>query len=399
MDALDILSKLAESGTPPDRVSALLISVGLEKTISRFENETLPFVAEGGAELRFVYAPYGRGKTHLLLTLQEVARRRGFVTAYIDCNTGQSPFASPQKTYQMVARCMVPTDQNTLLPIKSGVDAVIEEAILSLDSASGKKKYQTVYRDPRLVCDFRNLVASYCRLAHLGDYRDNSFQELRALLRADSAYQIRVSDLYRAQKWLPRPIGKLVRRNAAAWVRSLCSLPTALGYPGLVVFFDETEQTLSLQTMSRKNRQLHLANLRNVIDHLAMGSFQGCVIYYAVVEDLIEFAKRELGALWQRIDRPKLVDFSLLQNPRAVWVDLDELTDPTPENKEFFDELGKRILRIGLAAGLSDKAKQEVNKTLNELSDRCCRSISVGAVREFVKTAASHVAYGVKRND
>ncbi len=171
-----------------------------------------------------------------------------------------------------------------------------------------------------------------------------------------------------------------------------------MGYPGLVVFFDETEQTISLQSMSRKNRLIHLANLRNLIDHLAIGSFQGCVIYYAVVEELLEFAKKELDALYQRLERVRFDAENVLRNPRALWVDLNELTDPTPEDKRFFDELGNQILRIGLAAGLPNKVIGDIDKIFDELSTHYSNSINAGAVREFVKAAASHVVYGVTQN-
>jgi hypothetical protein len=243
------------------------------------------------------------------------------------------------------------------------------------------------------------LAAAYGRLALLGCQREQLGISLRALLRADLSYPIRVSDIYRLATWLPRPIGKLVRRNAAAWVRSISSLPIVLGYPGFVLFFDETEQMLSLQSMSRKNRQRHLANLRNLVDHLAIGSFHGCIIYYAVVEELLEIAKKELDALRQRLERVRFVEGVMLRNPRAVWVNLDELTEPMPEEKAFFDELGNRILKIGLDAGLQGKLLLEIKKTLEVLSDRYSNSINIGVVREFVKAAASHVARGVMRNE
>jgi hypothetical protein len=398
VDALEILARLAGSGTPQDGESALIMSVGLDKTINRFENETLAFASAGGAELRFVFAPYGRGKTHFLWTLQEIAKKRGFVTAYLDCNSGHSPFASPQNTYQMIAANMTPPGRQMSSPVGTGADAVIEQAIILTEGRTSTQKLERVYRDTRMTCDFRNLAAAYGKVVSLGSHRDDIGAKLRALIRADPSYRIKVSELYRDQRWLPRPIGKLVRRNAAAWVRSLASLPIALGYPGLAIFFDETEQTLSLQSMSRKNRQVHLANLRNLVDHLALGSFHGCVIYYAVVEELLEIARRELDALRQRLDRVRFADGDHLRNPRAVWVDLDELTEPTPDQKEFFDELGKRILSLGQSAGIKETVMRDTEKTLRLLSEKYCNSISSGAVREFVKAAASHVAYGVTRN-
>ena len=249
MDALETLAKLAETGTPPNGECTLRMSVGLEKTIRRFEEETLRFAEQGGAELRFVFAPYGRGKTHLLWALREVAMGKRFVTAYVDCNSGHSPFESPQKTYHMIANAMLPSPGKPVREeeLKKGVDAVIEYAVQSVGSVEAKSRLLGVYRDQRLAADFRNLAAAYAKLVLIGDQRGSLGGELKALMRADPSYRVRVSDLYKSHKWLPRPIGKLVRRNAAAWVRSLGMLPTCLGLPGLVVFFDETEQTLSLQ--------------------------------------------------------------------------------------------------------------------------------------------------------
>ena len=86
----------------------------------------------------------------------------------------------------------------------------------------------------------------------------------------------------------------------------------------------------------------------------------------------------------------------MLRNPRAVWVDLDELTDPGPGEVRFFAKLGYRILDIGLDAGLPERAKAKILVKLDGLSERYAESISIGAVREFVKEAANHIAHGVK---
>jgi hypothetical protein len=374
------------------------MSVGLEKTVKRFEEEALRFAEQGGAELRFVFAPYGRGKTHLLWALREVAMRKGFVTAYVDCNSGHSPFESSQKTYHMIANSMLPPQADGDGVWKTGVDAVIERSILSVRNDDAKKKILGLRGDQRLAADFRNLAAAYGSLIFIGEQRSPLGTDLKALLRADLSYRVKVSDLYRSHKWLPRPIGKLVRRNAAGWMRSLATLPASLGFPGLSVFFDETEQTLSLQKMSKKNRQIHLSNLRNLVDHLALGSFHGCIIYYAVVEELLEVARSELDALRQRLERVHLAEAGVLRNPRAVWVDLDELTDPGPGEKRFFEELGNRILDIGMDAGLPESSRAEFLNKVSRLSKRYSRSISDGAVREFVKEAANHIAQGVNRH-
>lgn len=391
----EIIAKLASTGTPPDSESALKFSVGLEKTLRLFEKETMSFAADGGAELRFVCAPYGRGKTHLLRTLQLLARKRGFVTAFVDCHWGQAPFAAFSDTYRIVANNLLPPGQSTGFATRMGPDAVIEEALGTCEMNEGKRRVKHVFKDPHLACDFRNLAAAYGVKVLQGRQSDSPGSELRALLRSDVSYKVKVSDLYREDSSLPRPIGKLVRRNAAAWLRSLASLPASMGYPGLAVFFDETEQTLSLLRAGPKKRRMHLANLRNFVDHMALGNFRGCVIYYAVVEEFLEVTKNELEALSQRIERVRLGDGGECSNPRAVWMDLDELTSPSPGNIEFYTRLGQNILNIGIEAGLTESHSGKIEKELRDLGCRCCQSINVGVVREFVKTAASHVAMGI----
>lgn len=394
MDSLEILAKLSSLGTPPSRDVAFKISVGLQDFINRFVEETLTFASLGGAEIRFVYAPYGRGKTHLLWALQNVASQNDFVTAYIDCNAVQSPFLSYQSMYHIVANNMLPPSKSLDFINKKGVNEVIEHAMQDDSHELSKSVYQEFSKDMRLASDFRNLASAYSYLVLSNDNTLDIKTKLRALLKADSTYQLRISDLYRQYKWLYRPIGKLTRRNAASWLSSLCLLPLSLRYRGLAIFFDETEKNLSLESRPTRKRKVYLANLRNLVDHIALGSFQGCIIYYAVVEELLEVAKRELDALRQRLERIRFNNEGSPSNPRAVWINLDEITDPKPDHPEFFEELGDKIIQIGEESGLSETQKKEIKPVLDRIGSQYSQTIKIGAVREFVKFAASVVNAG-----
>ena len=119
---------------------------------------------------------------------------------------------------------------------------------------------------------------------------------LEALLANTPTFRVTLGTLYREYPQLPRPLGKLARRNAAVWLRSVLSLPLVLGYNGLVVLFDETEAALRStrpwSSLSRR-QQAHLAHIRTFVDHMATGAFRGCAIYYAVTEEFIEIARQE----------------------------------------------------------------------------------------------------------
>ena len=252
--------------------------------------------------------------------------------------------------------------------------------------------------DHALSPDFRNLAVAYCTQAVAGGGGEDLAVRLEALLANTPTFRVTLGTLYREHPQLPRPLGKLARRNAAVWLRSVLSLPQVLGYTGLVVLFDETEAALrSIRPWSSLSRrqQAHLAHVRTFVDHMATGAFRGCAIYYAVTEEFIDIAGRNLGALSQRIERARLPELDGASNPRAVWVNIDELTEPGPQDPRFFAELGDRIIDIGLAAGLRPADAEPVANSLREIGNRYVKYIIEGRVREFVKEAAALVAGNV----
>jgi len=387
MDPKEILARLAESGTPSDAESALRLSVGLDDKFTRFENETLPFLAAGGAEIQFIFAPYGRGKTHLLLALKELSRRHNFVTAYIDCKTDQSPFVSLPATYRQIAVNMEPP-YPSVLTRRSGIEGVIQSHLDQLESPIEHLK--KLKEDSHLPSDFRNLVIAYGKsliTPKLTDLRSH----LSILLSANAASRVTISFLYRQYSCLPRPLGKLAKRNASTWVRAVSSLPFSLGYAGSIILFDETEKTHAFHKLSWKNRLQYWANLRNLVDHLAIGSFRGCAIFFAVVEEFWELAHQQYQALSQRIERVRFNENLDHPNPRAIWVNLDELTNPGPDDSDFFNSLAAKIIDMGIEAGLGESKAKSILKKLKSLGRKDSESIDMGAVRKFVKLTANEV--------
>lgn len=395
MEAAEILAHLAEIGTPPGPGSAFGISVGLDKTVCRIETEVIPFLSAGGSELQFVYGPYGRGKSHFLRTIEEVASGQDLVTAYVDCRAGESPFRDMQETYALIAGAMTCTASDEELLV-TGVARVIEERLLGLKQGEAKDLLESLRSDSHLAHDFRNVVCAYGSAVLRGDSNRSPATELAALLRADSTYGVTLGSLYRVYPDLPRPLGKLNRRNAGIWLRSLLSLPQALGYKGAMILFDETEKSHSFHKKGSRQQQQHLANLRNFVDYMAIGAFRGCSVYYAVVEDFIEYAREHLEALSQRIERIHLEGSENSSNPRAVWASLDELTDPNPKSAAFYEKLASRIVDLGKKAGLPDERAEGVVNGLKETAREYADKLYEGAVREFVKLAASEVAMEIK---
>jgi hypothetical protein len=133
--------------------------------------------------------------------------------------------------------------------------------------------------------------------------------------------------------------------------------------------------------------------MRTFVDHMAVGAFRGCAVYYAMVEDFMDIAHEHLAALSQRIERLRFTETSDGRNPRAIWVNLDELTVPGPGEPRFFEELAKRIVNLGREAGLTPNAEKLLLSRLIPLgTEYAQKNIHEGRVREYVKMTAGEVA-------
>jgi hypothetical protein len=384
-DARDILRRLAQHGVLDVPEVAVRLSTGLDGFVSRWERETLPFLSAGGSELRFVEGPNGRGKTHFLQVLETHARRAGFVTCRVGTQT--KPFAALQDTYREIASSMTSRAFGSngicgLAPLLAGLTA--EQLAGFQQSARGNPGY-------------RNLITTYARRAQAGQTDQPATQDLRALLMNDTNRRVTFGELFRIDRDLPRPLGKLGKRNAGVWLRSLLTLPRQLGFKGLVVLFDETGADLHLRPEPLRARQQHMANLRNLVDHLATGGIPGCSVVYATTNDFIHMAFEDYPAMWQRVAR--LEEASPFaespRNPRAVWCRLDELTDPSPAELKFFITLGEKLLALGDEAGVSESRLHAARQALTSLSEEMANNITQGAVRQFIKRLANEIL----RND
>ena len=386
MHPTELLYHLADTGAPPECGNAVLrLSVGLEGTMTRLERETFPFVASGGGELQFISGDVGQGKTHFLKAVSCLARARDFVTSYVDCQD-RAPFDSLVETYRAIVDGMVPPRDVPTFSA-AGITRVIEAQFTDKTTDEQRVLVESVRADRALVADFRNLVRAYCTIGLGGDRDEHLTEKLEALLAATPYDNVRVGELYRQYRNIPRPLGKLGPRNAAIWLRALLSLPQVLGYQGMVVCFDDTEGALR-----HGRRHRHLAHIRTFIDHLAAGAFRGCAVYYAVGGD-IQYIASNLGALWQRIERvfPPPED-----NPYAVSVNLGELLKPNPSDPAFFIALAERIAGIGREAGLSREASTELMIGFVRAAPNYAETTNEGSVLKWVKNVSGAMIRGME---
>ncbi len=379
--ARDILRRLAQHGVLDGPEAATRLSTGLEGFLSRWERETLPFLAAGGSELRFVEGPNGRGKTHFLQVLESRAQLAGFVTARVGTQT--KPFAALQDTYRQIALVMTAGS-----PGHNG-----NTGLAHLLTGLNSDQLADFQHGSRGNPGFRNLLVTYARRVLGGHVDEPVTHDLRALLMHDTNRRVTFGELFRLDRHLPRPLGRLGKRNAAVWLRSLLTLPRQLGFKGLVVLFDETGADVHLRPEPLRTRQQHMANLRNLVDHLATGGIPACSVVYATTNDFIQMAFEDYPAMWQRVARMEAMSpfADPPPNPRAVWCRLDELTEPSPAQRDFFIELGGKLVELGRDAGVSNDHLAAARNTLVRLSDEMSQNITQGTVRQFIKRMAAEI--------
>ena len=372
----DDLISLASYGIPPNESVAEELSVALGGFISSWKKETLPFIQAGGAELRFLEAPYGRGKTHLLMVMGAEARKAGFATAFIQCSQGTKPFGSLADTYRSLASSIrFPTHT-------TGQSYNYLESIADLTP----DQIQILSSSKKITPGLNNLIRS-CWKNRMLSPQHYVHSSLIALLTADPYRQVSIRQLYRAGHGLQVPIGKLGKRTAMAWLRGILIYPQVVGLKGLVILFDETGADFHLDREPMGIKREHFANLRHIIDHMGVGNIPGCSITYAVAANFLESAFSILPPLAQRIER----SIPNSRNFRTIWCDLDELTEPGIDTEAFFLELGQRIINLGTKLGYEqrhlDKAKEKLAKEALQYS----RSTSNASVRTYIKSIASAI--------
>ena len=373
--ARDILQQLAAYGTPSSGERVLELSVGLDPFINRWKGEILPFVQNGGSELKFIEGPNGRGKTHCLLAMQAAADEMGFATCLVDCGMEQPPFASLAETYRAIALGLVGSRQE-----KKGLAAMLKAASpIDLE----------LYRATERHLAFANTASEFVKRLTSGTGDRELVADLRALIENDKSRRVTFRDLYRTPG-IRRPLGRIGKRNAGAWLTSLLLLPKRLGYVGLVVLFDETGADLDQGRSAVRRVREHLAHLRQLVDQIATGGLPGVAVVYASTPDFVRNAANDYPALHQRVARVGVNDESLPSNPRAVWCGLDELTVPSSHTNEFFLLLGQRLIDLGGEAGVASSHLSAVSRLLPSLAAQH-NTLVQGAVREFVKTLCSHL--------
>ena len=380
-----IIETVGSTGTPPEW-GFQVFTAGIEPYLDVLEGDYLrDFLPAGGASFKLLVGTYGGGKTHFLYNVRALAWKRGFPVAYVPLSNDASPFHQLDKVYAAVARRIAlppPDDQPDRLPepgllqVLTAWHATLSEDLASRDIPAADLPAAEAEVAARALSGLDNLQMQKALSKAIGALASGDEETLRDLLDWLSA------EGFSATRH--RPLGLLHgidRSVALSMLRSLVQWLRAMGYPGLVILFDEAEQ---LPSLSGKQRDALLSNLRELIDECGHQHFGGVLMMYAIPDErFFEGRSSVYEALNQRISTV----FEVF-NPTGVTIRLDELgKDPLA----LLQTIGVRLAEVyetaygcrlsGKEAAVSSVAKAAYEQRFGDIGYK--RLFVQGCVKAF----------------
>lgn len=356
--ARQIIDRVGGKGIPPE-YGFQYFTAGLDPYLKVIEEEYLAsYIREGGSAFKMVVGVYGGGKTHLLYCVRDIAWRHNFVVSYVPLSPNECPFHRLDLVYRAIAKKVVPppSPEELLSDYERGLPNLLRGWYgqrLRHHEASGQT-------DEALKAELVSDIEA------IGDTESISFGKaikaaLRAIADRDNTRFDTISQWLSGEGYdstFHKKIGILERidkSTAFKMTRSLIQLVRHLGFSGLVICFDEAERMASLAT---RQRELHLSNLRELIDECGHTSFQGAMLFYAVPdENFLEGRTMVYEALRQRVDTV-LEDL----NPTGVKIRLDAVVG---DGRAFLREVGGKLSAVYQKAYQCELPEAAVQKTVD----------------------------------
>jgi hypothetical protein len=334
-----IIDTVGANGIPP-QYGFQSFTAGLEPYLSVIDDEYLSsFIKQGGSAFKMVVGVYGGGKTHFLYCIRDLAWKHNFVVSYVSLSPGESPFHRLELVYSALVRGIVaPLSPEELL---SGYEQGMVSFLRTWFSQNyqecrkkgltGDDLHQVLLNDMERIegvesISFTRAVKAAFRT--LLEKQEQDFTNICQWLSGEG-YDRRTHGRYGILQRIDKTTAFTMLRSLGQWIRQI-------GYSGLIVLLDEAERVPSLST---KQREQHLNNLREVIDECGHTSFQGVMIFYAVPdENFLEGRAQVYEALKQRV----ATVFETL-NPSGVKVELEKVvSEPIP----FLCEIGGKLAKV-----------------------------------------------------
>ncbi|WP_202950876.1 BREX system ATP-binding domain-containing protein [Prochlorothrix hollandica] len=364
-DAEQIIESLRKGMPPIHGVN--YFSVGNEKLLKGIKKFHLKGLGNKGI-IRFISGSWGSGKTHFFSLVRELAFEEGCLISNVQLTADSAALNKFEQVFaEIVRKIATPTSysQNQDSSVYS-YRYLLSESLNYL--ANGKSISKSVVTheeyvmakdklmaDQSIDIDFRKMIAAYWS-TFLPDSVGGNQDQRRAEILQWFIGEGKISQYKGFQ------IAKIINKeNSKLMLQSLGNFVKLSGYKGLVILFDEAEQSYSVMSKSAlKNAQNNLLALINNIEQLP-----GLFLIYATTPDFYNDPKhgiQQYGALAARLGQPEQ------QPPRAlkkVWnLDANEV------NLSDYQVAASKILDIYTAAYPDDSDELPSESKVKEFVSR-----------------------------
>jgi len=385
--ARKIIETVGGEGIPP-QCGYEYFTAGLDPYLAVIDEEYLStFIKDGGAVFKLVIGPYGGGKTHFLYSVRGLAWKHDFAVAYVPLSPTESPFHSLDRVLAAVMRGLAAplTTAEAISGWEDGFPAFLKRWFarrtqeLQEHQLSSEDAHAQVLADIDAMqvesVSFRRAVRA--AIVALIEHNDTAFDDLcQWLLVEGHTPQLRKEH---------QVLQKIDQKSAPSILRSLTQMVRQMGYNGLVLLFDEVER---MSSMSSKQRDKHLSNLRELIDECGHTTFQGTMLLFAVPDKkFLEGRTQIYEALSQRVSTV----FDEL-NTSGVCIELDKVI---PEPVPFLREVGAKLTGIYQAAYGHEFEQTTAEESMKAIAEEAFeeRFGDTGYKRLFVQRAIRGLHY------
>lgn len=374
-----IVESVGSNGIPPLR-GLEFFTAGIDPYVSAIRDEYLSsYIKEGGSAFKMVVGAYGGGKTHFLYCIRDLAWCEGFDVSYVSLSPQESPFHKLELVYRAVVHGLVsPFSTEEQFEYQQGIEnylrtwygskfAEYTRAGISRDKMLEELQSEMGAWEAIDSISFRKAIKSAVLALHNAD--ESAFGSICQWLGGEG-YDRKSHSRWGILQRIDRTTAFTMLRSLAQWIRQI-------GHSGLVILLDEGERVPSL---GRQQRELHLSNLREVIDECGRAAFQGVMIFYAVPDaNFLEGSAQVYQALKQRL----ATAFEAV-NPSGVQIDLQK---GALEPIDFLTAVGRKLADVyGVAFDVKLEAAaldQTIGAVANSAYDQ--RFGDIGYTRLFVQ--------------
>jgi len=336
-------------GVPPQR-GAGLYSVGYDKLISGVQKYHLSDINSAG-KIRFISGSWGSGKTHFFRLLREVVFKAGCLVSNVELNVTDASLNKFEKIFYSILRNVsTPTHYDMTLPNESApFGEVVENTLRSIGMQGNIDKTADItYERFQEACnslmankgidiDFKKMIQKYWETFLPESPEKAVVEQTREEILQWFAGEGTVGS-YRKRFGVNKMISK---DNAKVMLQSLGEFVKIAGYKGLVILFDEAEQSFSIMRRSTlRDAHNNLLSLINSIESLS-----GLFLIYATTPEFYTDSKYGIviyGALSGRIGKPEDIPPKALD---TIW-NLDAIETQS----EHYIEAAKKIRSLYLQA-------------------------------------------------